>query len=326
MTHIWTRRVFAMFAVAMLLLSACASDKNSSAKKFNDEPTVIPVTAAAAFPISVKRSDGVILSVPQPPARVVSLSPGATEILYAIGAEASLVAVDKNADYPDAAKNFATKVDAFEPNIESIAALKPDLVIVASDTGGIVAKLDELKIPVYYVDLDKDVKSIDDVFSQISLLGRVTGKTDKAQSVVADLGARRNKVTLATRTVLSQHAPRVYHELEDTFYSASTASFVGDIYATLHMTNIAGDGHGVAYPQLTQEAIIAANPQLIILADEAFGVTVDAVKARPGWSAIDAVKNSKIFAIDPNIISRPGPRIIDALEMVAKDAYPDLVK
>jgi iron complex transport system substrate-binding protein len=325
-TRIWTRWVFPVSAVAMLLLSACASDKNSSAKKFNDQPTAIPVTEAPAFPISVKRSDGKMLSVPQPPVRVVSLSPGATEILYAIGAEASLVAVDKNADYPDAAKNFATKVDAFEPNIEAITALKPDLVIVASDTGGIVAKLDELKIPVYYIDLDKDVKSIDDVFSQISLLGRVTDKRDKARSVVAGLGDRRNKVTLAIRGVFSQNAPRVYHELDQTFYSASTESFVGDIYATLRMTNIAGDGHGVAYPQLTQEAIIAANPQLIILADEAFGVSIDSVKARPGWSAIDAVKNNKVFAIDPNIISRPGPRIIDALEMVAKDAYPDLVK
>ncbi|MDP9237758.1 MAG: ABC transporter substrate-binding protein [Chloroflexota bacterium] len=327
MTHTWTHRLFALLAVATLLLAACANDKNSSATKtVSAGPTAIPVTAAPAFPVSVTRSDGKSLSVPQVPARVASLSPGATEILYVIGAEASLVAVDKDADYPDAAKNFATKVDAFKPNIESIAALKPDLVIVASDTGGIVAKLDELKIPVYYIDLNKDVQNIDDVFSQIILLGRVTGKSDKAQSVVADLGDRRTKVTLAIRGTTSQNAPRVYHELDDTFYSASTGSFVGDIYATLHMTNIAGDGRGVAYPQLTQEAIIAANPQLIILADEAFGVSVDSVEARPGWSVIEAVKNNKIFAIDPNIISRPGPRIIDALEMLAKDAYPDLVK
>jgi iron complex transport system substrate-binding protein len=319
-------RLVMLLAAGMLLSAACSSGGGTSSKSpaaFSDNPTTIPgISTVAPYPVAVARSDGKPLSIAQAPAHIVSLSPGATEIIYAIGAEAALAAVDKNADYPDAAKSFPTKVDAFEPNIEAIAALKPDLVIVASDTGGIVAKLDELKIPVFYVDIDTSVKTIDDIFVQISLLGRVTGKTQQADTLVTGLGERRKKVEAAVRDVLASNALTVYHELDETFYSASDGTFVGDIYRILHMRNIAGDGGGVAYPQLTQEAILAANPGLIVLADEGFGVTVASVKARPGWSAIDAVKNDAILGIDPSIVSRPGPRIIDALEAIAKGAYP----
>ena len=98
---------------------------------------------------------------------------------------------------------------------------------------------------------------------------------------------------------------------------------IGSIYARLRATNIAGDGGGTAYPQLTQEAIIAANPTVIVLADEEFGVTVESVRARPGWDAIDAVRNDRIYPIDPDIISRPGPRIVDALEQLAQQFYPE---
>ncbi len=323
-TKIWMKTLFACLAIAMVG-AACSSSKTTKTT-VNDNPTEIPVTPVAAYPINLQRSDGKALSVAAAPARIVSLSPGATEILYAIGAEASLAAVDKDADVPAGAKNFPTKVDAFEPNIESIVALRPDLVIAASNTGGIVAKLDELKIPLLYVDINKDVKTIDDIFGQITLLGRITGKIGAAQSLVATLSERRSKVETAVVGISSANAPSVYHELDATFFSASNNTFIGDIYRILHMQNIAGDAGGVAYPQLTQEAIIAANPRLIVLDDEAFGVTVDSVKARPGWSAINAVKNNMVFGIDPNIVSRPGPRIIDALEAIAKDAYPSRFK
>ncbi len=239
-----------------------------------------------------------------------------------IGAEGELAAVDKNANYPDAANAFPTKVDAYEPNVEAIRALNPDLVIVASDTSGLVAKLDELKVPVLYVDIDTTVRTVDDVLAQIGVLGQVTGMADKASALVASLQARIDKVTAALQSLPAGSPVAVYHELDSTYFSASDDTFVGDLYKILKMKNVAGSGT-TAYPQLTQEAIIAANPQVIVLADEAFGVSIDSVKARPGWSAIDAVKNNKIFAINPDIVSRPGPRIVDALEQLAKDVYPE---
>jgi iron complex transport system substrate-binding protein len=157
---------------------------------------------------------------------------------------------------------------------------------------------------------------------QIRVLGRITGTDDNALALIDNMGQRVSRITQAMQGLPSQSAPNVYHELDSTYYSVSDSTFIGDLYRILKMKNIAGDGGGVEYPQLTQEAIIAANPRIIILADEPYGVTIDSVKARPGWDAIAAVQNNKIFAINPDIISRPGPRIVDALEELAKDVYP----
>ncbi len=325
MNHPWIHRLGLTLLAAMLLAAAAcggSSTKNSTPTRAATSPTA----AAAAFPLTVQRSDGKSLAIAAAPKHIVSLSPAATEIIYALGAQSSLVAVDKNADYPDDATNFATKVDAYEPNIEAITGLAPDLVIVASDTGGIVAKLDELKIPVLFVDIDTSVKTVDDVMAQITLMGKITGTTDKASALVASLNARVKKVKDAVADVPATSSMKVYHELDSTFYSASDGTFVGDLYRLLKLRNVAGDGNGVAYPQLTQEAIIAANPSVIVLADEEFGVTVDSVKSRPGWSAIDAVKNDKIVALNASVISRPGPRIVDALETLAKAIYPERFK
>jgi iron complex transport system substrate-binding protein len=324
-THPWIHRL-GLTLLAAMLLAAAACGGSSTQNSTRTPAATSPTAAAPAFPLTVQRSDGKPLAIAAAPKHIVSLSPAATEIIYALGAQSSLVAVDKNADYPDDARNFAPKVDAYEPNIEAITGLAPDLVIVASDTGGIVAKLDELKIPVLFVDIDTSVKTVDDVMAQITLMGKITGTTDKASALVASLNARVKKVKDAVADVPATSSMKVYHELDSTFYSASDGTFVGDLYRLLKVRNVAGDGNGVAYPQLTQEAIIAANPSVIVLADEEFGVTVDSVKSRPGWSAIDAVKNDKIVALNASVISRPGPRIVDALETLAKAIYPERFK
>lgn len=322
------RTWLALFMAGLALASAaCGGDSQprptSDQGTFTEPSQIAGVSTLAPFPLEIARSDGKTLTIEAPPARIVSLSPGATETLYAIGADGALVAVDNNADFPEEAASFATKVDAYEPNIESIAALDPDLVIVSSNLGGIVEALDGLQIPVLYQDIDTTVLSISDVFIQIALLGRVTGHQTEAETLLADLDDRLNLITDGVQGLNQATSPKVYHELDSTFFTVSRDSFVGDLYNTLRARNIAGNGGGVAYPQLTQEAIIAANPDVIILADEEFGVSVESVKARPGWDAIEAVVKDRIFGIDPDIISRPGPRIIDALEQLAQLIYPD---
>jgi iron complex transport system substrate-binding protein len=314
---------FALLLAALIAVAACGGgDGDGKKADFNDDPTAIPVSTIASFPLTIQRSDGKALTITKPPSRVVSLSPGATEIMYAVGAQAGLVAVDNQADYPDAAKNFATKVDAFEPNVETIAGLTPDLVIVATDSNGLVGKLDALNIPVLYEDIDTSIKTIDDVFGQIRIIGQVMGRTDQAVEMINPLAARVQVIRDELNGTNQSNNPKIYHELDSTYYTASSSGFIGDLYKVLRVNNIAGDGRGAPYPQLTQEAIIGANPDVIILADEEFGVSVDSVKARPGWGAIDAVKNNQIYGVDPDIISRPGPRIVDALEQLAKDIYP----
>jgi len=321
----------AMGLVAIgLVAAACSgggkSASNKTATAFVEPTTIVGAPTTAAYPVQLQRSDGKPLSIASAPKRIVSMSPGATEILYAIGAESALVAVDKQADFPDGAKNFPTKIDAFAPNVEAIRALNPDLVIIPSDTNGIVAKLDQLNITLLFLDIDTSVKTVDDVFGQIGMLGKITGHSTEATSLLDGLGARLKTIKDAVNGLDQTQTPKVYHELDSTYYTVSDSSFIGDLYHILKVNNIAGNGGGQAYPQMTQEAIIGANPGVIILADEDFGTTVDSVKARPGWSAIDAVKNNKIFGINADIISRPGPRIIDALEQLAKDIYPQRFK
>jgi iron complex transport system substrate-binding protein len=305
--------------VAFAAFAACGSDDDD---RFGDGEGARSPTPTVNVPGQITDSDG---SLALPPAkRIVSLSPGATEIIYALGAQEALVAVDMQADYPEEAANFETKVDAYQPNIEAIAALEPDLVIVPDNTGGIVPALQGLGVRILYNDLDEDLRTVEQVIEYVGTVGAVTGHQQAAEELQFRLRARVEDVKKAIARPLNdlERPLTVYHELDSTFYSASERTFIGDVYALLRAVNIAGDGGGVAYPQLTQEAIIAANPDVIVLADEEFGVTVDSVKARPGWDAIAAVRNDRIYGVDPDIISRPGPRIVDALELLASRFYP----
>lgn len=319
------RRALALAVVAALLILAtsCKSKDGDDQAATTDPTTISGVSTPTLFPLHAARSDGKDLVIDAPVKRIVSLSPGATEILFAIGAQDTIAAVDKNANYPPEAAALSGRVDAYEPNVEAIAEFEPDLVIVASNIDGIVEALDRLSIPVLFIDIDKDVKTIDDVFGQIALLGRMTDHQQEASDLLVKLGTRMRDVLDRTQELAAREQPSVYHELDAELYSASEQTFIGNLYTMLRAQNIAGSGGGVAYPQLTQEAIIQANPDVIILADEAFGVSVDSVKARPGWDAIAAVENDRVYAIDPDIISRPGPRIVDALEQLARALYPE---
>jgi iron complex transport system substrate-binding protein len=307
---------------ALTLSFACGDDDDDGGAPAATTPeATVTGQAEALFPYEFERSDGKTLTLERPAERIVSLSPGATEIIYAIGGEGSLAAVDNQADHPPAAASFPTKVDAFEPSVEAIAALEPDLVVVATDIGGLVEALDRLSIPVLFIDIDTDVLTVEDVIEQIPVFGRITGRDAAAAALAASLEERVAGIDDEVEAVTG--GVSVYHELDSTFFSAAEGSFIGNLYVRLKAENIAGDGGGSPYPQLTQEAIIAANPDVIILADEEFGVTVESVKARPGWDTISAVQNDRIYGVDPDIISRPGPRIVDALELLAATLYPE---
>ncbi len=324
MTSILNRITALLLLIALTFAAACGDDdaEDTGGEPDGGDPTPAASSSSGAlFPYEVERSDGKTLTFEKPAGRIVSLSPGATEIIYAIGGESALAAVDNQADFPAAAADYPTKVDAFEPNIEAIAAVEPDLVVVATDIGDLVAALDRLSIPVLFIDINTDVLTIEDVIEQIPMFGRITGRDAAAAELVESLEARVRAVSERVAPLSSD--PSVYHELDSTFYSAAEGSFIGNLYTRLNATNIAGDGGGSPYPQLTQEAIIAANPDVIILADEEFGVTVESVKARPGWDAIAAVQNDRIHGVDPDIISRPGPRIVDALELLAETLHPE---
>jgi iron complex transport system substrate-binding protein len=319
----WLLLCAAAFA---LLLAACGDDDSDSSTPtatgtaatsgpFFDCATQHPSTTpdSSSFPVTVTDSGGTEVTIDAPPAFIASLDAAHTEVLYAIGAGSQVKAVDNTSNCPAQVAALEARIDAFNPSVEAVTAMQPDLVVTAFDTGDLVASLRSAGITVLFLEAPADVAG---TYDDIQLLGRATGHTDEADTLVT---AMSNEVSALAATA-SGEQPTVYHELDNTYYSVGPGSFLDDMYKTLGATNIA-ESTGQAYPQLSAEAIIAANPDVIILADEGFGENATTVAARPGWSAINAVKNDRIYAIDPDIVSRPGPRIVDAMRQLAAALY-----
>ncbi|MEU1747543.1 ABC transporter substrate-binding protein [Micromonospora arida] len=296
-----TPRLFAAtLAVTVLALGACA-------EKADDQPSA--GTAAAAYPVTVGA-----LTLEKRPEKIVVLSPTATEMLFAIGAGPQVTAVDDQSNYPaDVPK---TDLSAFQPNAEAIAGKNPDLVVLSDDRNKIVEQLGKLKIPVYQTPA---ATTLDDTYRQITELGTLTGHADQATDV-----ATRMKDDIAKLVKdLPQRAEKLtyFHELGPELYSATSKTFIGSLYSQAGLTNIAdpadADGKSFGYPQLSQEFIVKADPDFVFLADaKCCQQNADTVKARSGWAGLTAVKNNQVVALDDDVASRWGPRVVDLLRVI----------
>jgi iron complex transport system substrate-binding protein len=270
--------------------------------------------AAAAppqFPLQLKAANGTV-TIPHRPSRIISLSATATEDLFAVGTGKQVVAVDSYSTYP--AKAPRTKLSGFTPNVEAIAEYRPDLVVVSDDMHDIVAQLGKLQIPVL---VEPAAVNLNGVYAQIEQLARATGHTAGATQVVASI---QRQVNAIVRSIPRPSKPlTVYHELDQTYYSADSHTFIGQMYSLLGLQNIADkSGSSSDYPQLSAEYIVASNPDLIVLADTVCcGQTRATVAARPGWSAIAAVKTGEVVPVNDSIASEWGPRIVLFLRAVA---------
>ena len=289
-------------ALSVAVVTACGSTSTPAA----------PVAQTAHYPITISEPDGRTVTISQAPQHIVSLSPTATEMLFAIGAGSQVAAVDNDSNFPSNAPT--TKLSGFEPNIEAIAAYKPDLVVVSQDINGVVKGVSALNIPVL---LEPAAKNLDDTYSQIKELGAVTGHPDKATALVSSMKSQ--VATFAQALAKPRRKLKVYHELDDTYYSATSATFIGQLYKLLGLDNIADGATAAApdYPQLSAEYIVSSSPDLIVLADtKCCNQTYSTVAARPGWGAIAAVRSGQVLGVDDDIASRWGPRVIDFLYAV----------
>jgi len=269
---------------------------------------------AAGFPVTIHAANGDV-TITKLPARIISLSPTATEDLFAVGAGKQVVAVDEDSDYPKQAPR--TKLSGFTPNAEAVAGYDPDLVVVSND-GGIVAQLQKLGIPVL---LEPAADTIAQAYDQIRQLGAATGHSAGATTVVR--GMQRKLTSLIRSVPKARRHLRVFHELSPDFYSATSATFIGRVYKLFGFSNIAdaADSTHTGYPQLSGEYVVSANPQLVVLADSVCcGTTAANVATRPGWSQLAAVKQHRVVAVDDSIASRWGPRLVDFVAAVARVA------
>lgn len=265
--------------------------------------------ALDAFPVTVDTPTGEV-TIEERPERIVSLSASATEILFAIGAGEQVVAVDEWSTYPEEAPT--TDLSGYEPNVEAIAGYEPDLVVVANDANDLVASLGELDVPVIVNAAPADVEG---GYDGMAALGLATGHVDEAAEAIATM---RSEMEEAYASAPQDSGLRIYHELDETLFAASSHSFIGSVYAEMGAVNIAdeADTEQTGFPQLTEEAVIAADPQLIVITDQVT-YTADDVAARPGWSGIAAVKDGSIVVVDADIASRWGPRLPQLVTAVA---------
>jgi iron complex transport system substrate-binding protein len=272
-----------------------------------------PSAQGAHFPVTIAQPGGGTVTITKQPHRIVSLSSTATEMLFAIGAGSQVIAVDDQSNFPSNVPK--TKLSGFTPNIEAIAGYAPDLVLAADDLGGLVHGMQALNVPIL---IEPAAKNMDDSYLQIRQLGAASGHPSEADSLVAKMRSQVGAFVALVSKPARQL--RVYHELDNTYYSATSATFIGQVYKLLGLTNIADAATSATsdYPQLSAEFIVASNPDLIVLADtKCCQQDLRTVGARPGWGVIAAVKTGQVIGVDDDIASRWGPRIIDFMQAVA---------
>ena len=302
-----------LITLLLALMTACA-------------PQATPTAAPAATSLIFTDGLGREIKLESPAQQIVSLAPSNTEILFAVGAGSQVVGRDELSDYPPEAMSLASVGGSMgQYSAEAIVALKPDLVLAAEiNTPELVKQLEDLGLTVYYL---KNPTTLEEMYGNLETVGQMTG-----HNVSGLVDALKARVTAVDEKVaLASARPTVFYELDATDaskpYSYGPGTF-GDLLISRaggeNLVTLAGITD--AYPQVSLEQLVATNPMFIVLGDSMWGVTVESVHSRPGWEGLDAVENDRIFAFDDNLVSRPGPRLVDGLEELAKLLHPDLFK
>lgn len=297
-------------ALLSLLLALTACGGSSSAQNAASSGSA----GSGSWPATVTGDNGKV-TIDHRPDHIVSMSATATEMLFAIGAGPQVTAVDSTSNYPANAPK--TDLSAFTPNAEAIVNHHPDLVVLSDDMNGIVAALHKLDVPTLLLGA---AKNLDGSYRQLQTLGTATGHAGKAAQVVADM---RQRIKDAVASVpKSAKGMKVYHEVDQTYYSLTSSTFIGGIYRMFGLQNIADGAKdaGSGYPQLSAEYVVAQAPGLIVLADtKCCGQTPETLAQRPAFATVPAVQEHRVLAVDDDVASRWGPRVADFAEAVAKE-------
>jgi len=321
------RKTTFVFLVLALLVSACASPVPPAVP--TQAPTSLPVATTAPVPAQLTFMDGLgrTVKLSAPAQKIVSTAPSNTEILFAVGAGRQVVGVDDFSDFPAEAKTLTKVGGTNKYNMEQIAALKPDLVLMAEINNPEDAKsLEALGITVYYL---SNPTTLEDMYQNLLLVGSLTGHEQEAAALIETLKARVSAVDEKTKTAASK--PVVFYEMDSTDpakpYTAGTGTFIDLLITRAAGANLpAVAGIKDTYPQVSLEQVVATDPDMILLGDAMWGVTPESVGQRPGWDKLKAVIGQQVFPFDDNLVSRPGPRLVDGLEALAKLIHPELFK
>lgn len=304
------RLSFVVAFVLALSVAACGSYGGSDGAPAGNGAS--PSSEPSSFPVAVEGTSGQV-TIDERPQRIVSLSPTATEDLFAIGAGEQVIAVDDQSNFPPEAPS--TELSGFEPNVEAIAGFEPDLVVFATEPGDLGSSLEGLGITALQLDA---APTLEVAYEQIEQLGLATGHADQARALVDDM---RSEIEGIVDAADPAPGTSFYYELDDTFYSVTSKTFIGQLFELLGLENIAdevGGGSG-GYPQLSAEYVLASDPDLIFLADtKCCGQSLETVSQRPGWHELSAVTRGDVVPLDDDVASRWGPRIVDLVRRVSE--------
>jgi len=297
-----SRLVVAAILSMSLIAAACGSDTDTATESVRTTPD-------PGFPVTLDVY-GTPFTIDARPERIVSLSPSATEGLFAVGAGTQVIAADEFSDFP--AEAPTTTLSGFTPNVEAIVAFDPDLVVVSFDPGDLVASLEATGVPVLVLNAAVDLA---DVMRQLEILGAVTGNAGTAVQVVGDLEAR---IATAVASTPELDAPLSYfHLLDETLFTVTSATFIGSVYGLFGLVNVADpadpDGSAFGYPQLSAEFLVAADPDLVFLASG----DAASFAQLPVLGQLRAVGEGGVIELLPDVSSRWGPRVVDFIEQVA---------
>ncbi|MDT0304676.1 ABC transporter substrate-binding protein [Streptomonospora wellingtoniae] len=300
------RRLPAALLLAALTLSACGGQQSSG----QDPPAS---GGENGFPVTVEDASGEV-TLESAPQRIVSLSPTATEMLFAVGAGDEVVAADEYSNHPEEAPT--TDLSGFTPSVEAVSEHDPDLVVLARDAQEAAEQLRKLDVPVLLI---PSATTLGEAYGQMRMLGRATGHPGKGDEVADRVESQVDEIVEQTAEEVGDADLSIYHELDEGMYSATSDTFIGQVYDRFGVRNIADSAEGAAggYPELSPEYVVEQNPDLIFLAYGGEGA-VRAVGQRPAFDEVAAVRNDDVIRLDPDISSRWGPRVVGLAESVAE--------
>ncbi|MEW6400518.1 MAG: cobalamin-binding protein [Chloroflexota bacterium] len=308
-----------------LVLAACGPAAISETSVPTEMPaTVAPTEVPTETPVGITLTDGLdrTVALDAPAQKIVSLAPSNTEILFAIGAGEQVVGRDALSDFPEVAKNVTDVGSSFEAlNTELIVSLQPNLVILAEiNPAEQVKQLEDLGLTVFYL---KNPLTLEEMYGNLEIVAQLTGHEEEAATLIESLKERVAAVDEKVAPLSSR--PSVFYELDATDpakpWTAGKGTFITQLIERAGGYNIAADLDG--YPQMSLEQVVAADPAFILLGDARYGVSPESIAQRPGWENLSAVKNEQVLPFNDDLVSRPGPRLVDALEELAQVLHPE---
>lgn len=312
------------------LVFGCTSSPGDGGQALDQENlnNINSIEESTIYPLNITDGLGNSVTIEKEPESLVSIDPSQTEVLFALGLGDRLVGVSNFCDYPEEALEKEKVGDAFAINVEKILELNPDLVFIYG--GGQAEAVEQLRASGISI-VSNIPETTDEIFATILQTGRLMNVENKAEQVVNELKERKDKIV---NQVKDREKVRVFYELwDEPLMTAGEGSFIDELINLAGGENIGADGQG-AYPEYSLEAMIEKDPQVYILPahmedkqdlnDQDLEELKNTVKSRPAYETISAVKNDRIEMLEPNIVSRPGIRIIEALELFARAIHPEV--